>query len=347
MQRSILAAAVLAALHASAAAAQPKWERDLRQMGYLFLHISNINVVNGLNLTREQAAELRRLALQVEAAAPRPPSLRGPIAPELGGVRKTWLELRTLLVRNEPVPEELQSRVNLSRAEESRVIRATLRPAPVGSDTRCASCHQAPASGRAFPAAEPMAVTALNKRQVELAHIEGLYGERGLAKLLAVSPRVEALLTDAQKSILGSFSCCLVPPQDLRDPVRAGQAESDEKVLDLLRKVRQCPEKLWPMMREGILQRVGQIADAVSPAATPERKATAREGVAAALDRARGLSDVAFELEKDALAKAAKGAILPPSPDAPHKAAYFLLIPGSSAVYAQYLKRLASQGAAR
>jgi hypothetical protein len=181
------------------------------------------------------------------------------------------------------------------------------------------------------------------RKVMGLAHMEGVYGKRGITKLLSVSSQAEAILTDAQKSILGSFSCCLVPPQDLSDPVRAGQAETSEKSLELVRNVRRIPEAAWPVARERILQRADEITQIVSAGATAEKKSAVRERVGKAIDRARSLSDVEFEVEKNELARAVKIAVQPPQGDAPHKAAYFLLVPGASKVYAQYLQRLAKQ----
>ena len=328
---------LILAVSVSAFAAQANWEGELREMGYMFLHISNINVVNGLNLTREQAVKLRALALQVEAAAARPPSFRAPMSPEMAGCRKAWLELRDLLLEATPVPADLERRVNEGRAAESRVVRATLRPAPAAPTTQCTSCHAAPSQGQG----EPMAATPSVKRLMDAAHTEGVYGRQGIWKCVQLSPQVDAILTDAQKAILGSFSCCLVPPQSLSDPVRAGQAESSEKALEMLRNIRKCPDGMWPTVRAGILQKAEQITNAASPGATDARRAAARDGVGKALDRARACSDVEFEMEKDDLSKAVRGAIVSAPRDGPHKAAYFLLIPGASEVYAAYLRRSA------
>ena len=342
MSRRLLVVVLAVAVAGPALAAQASWDRQLGEMGYMFLHISNINVVNGLNLTREQAKKLYGLARQIEAVAPRPPSFKARLAPELESVRKDWLELRRLLAHNKPVPEELQSRVNQSRAAESAVIRKTIRPRPISSGTKCSACHTAPSEG----SGEPMTVSATLKRQVDMAHSEGLYGKRGLAKLVLLAPQIDTILTDGQKGILGSFACCLVPPQDLSDPMRAGQAESSEKVLTLMRKVRQCPDRFWPIMRNGILTKVDQITAAVSPGATVARKTATREKIAKALDRIRQLSDVEFEMEKAELAKSVKAAIIPPQKDSRYKAAYFLLIPGASKVYANYIRRLDKKGKA-
>jgi len=337
--RALLSGCLALAVSVPALAAQGNWEADLREMGYLFLHISNINVVNGLNLTKEQAAKLVQLALQVEEVAPTPPSLRGSIAPELATVRKAWLELRSLLLKGEPIPKELEDRVNQGRMAESKAIRATLRSVPAAINTNCVSCHTAPGTAKG----EPMSPGPGTKKLMDLAHVEAIYGKRGIAKFVQLSPKVEEILTEPQKAILGSFACCLVPPQGLSDPVRAGQAESSEKALDLLRKVRSCPDAFWPTMREGILSYADQFTEAVSPGASPLRKAAARDGVAKALDRARTCSDVEFEIEKDSLSKAVKTAIVPAPGEGPYKAAYFLLIPGASRVYANHLKRLAEK----
>ncbi len=344
MMRTLVLATACLALGARAPAAEATWESDLRQMGYLFLHLSNINVVNGLNLTRAQAVELYELAKRVEAVAESPPSLRAPLHPDLAEVRKAWLETRKLLVTGEGVPQALRTRVSRSRATESKVLRRMIRPAPLRSDTRCASCHMAPTSKASH---QPMLVTAATKPLVDRAHAEALYGRGGLRKLVELSPRVEAILADGQKSVLGSFSCCLVPPDDLSDPMRAGQAESSTKALDLLRRARQCPDRLWPLMRQSVLERADQLAGVVSPGADGSRRAAARDGVAKALDRARAASDVAFEMEKQSLAKGLKAAIVPPQRDAPYKVAYFLMVPGASKVYAAYIQRLDRERRAR
>lgn len=319
-------------------AAQVNWDASLREMGYLFLHISNINVVNGLNLTREQAVRLMQLALQVEEVAAPPPAFRAALPPELEEARRAWLDLRALLLKGEPIPGELEERVNRGRVAVSTVVRATLRPVPAAINTHCVSCHTAPAPRQGEPMTAPAGSG--TKKLLDLAHLEGIYGKRGIVKFAQLAQQVNDTLTQPQRAILDRFACCLVPPQNLKDPVRAGQAEAGDKALGLLRNVRSCPEALWPLMREGILAHVDYFTAAVSPGAGAARKAAARDTVAKALDRARKCTDIEFEMEKDALAKAAHDAIVPAPGEGPYKAAFFLLIPGSSRVYAAYLKRL-------
>ena len=330
-----------------AMAAQAGWESDLSQMGYLFLHLSNINVINGLNLTREQAVKLMGLARQVEAAAEQPPSFEAPMRPELAEVRKVWLEMREALLRGENPSKELRDRANACFAVKSKFVRSTVRPAPAARDTRCASCHQAPNTSQGL-GSQPMTVGPALQHLVGRAHSEATYGKRGVVRVFFMARKVNELITDGQKDILGSFSCCIAPPEDLSNPMRAGQAATSSKEFELLRKVRECPDNWWPLMRAGILIHCDRIAETVSPGATAARKRAARQAVAKALDRARSLSEVEFEMEKAALVKATKHALVPPQADSRTKAAYFLLIPGASEVYARYIARLdAKAGAAQ
>ena len=330
-----LTCALAVALSAVAFAGQPEWEVAIRELDYLVHYNSLLNIVNGTNLTAQQATKLRALALEIGAQADPPPSLKAKLSQELEGVRRAYTELSQVLLQGQAVPAELERRVVAARAAHARFVRATLLPRPVGKDLACANCHAEPR-----PGGEPMALTQAIRFQADMAHCLADYGPKGLVALVRVSPQVENLLTDAQKAVFDGFTCCLVPPQDLSDPVRAGQAEAGEKELELLRLARQAPANQWAAVREEILRHMDPVAELYSPGVTTRKKAGVREGVGKALDRARKLSEVEFEVEKNELAKAVKGAIQPPAPDGPHRAAFFLLIPGSARVYASYLGRL-------
>ena len=344
MRRTMTLAAACLALCGQAMAAQGTWEEDLRQMGYLFLHLSSINAINGVNLTREQAVKLRRLARQVEAVAAKPPSFTAPLRPELAEVRAAWLAMREALLRGENPSEALRKRAHDAYLVKSQFVRTTLRPLPAARSTQCASCHRAPEAAKGL-GGRPMTAGPRMKRFVDLAHSEGLYGKPGLWKVARLTRQVDEVLTDAQKAILGSFTCCLAPPRDLSDPMRAGQAESNARELALLRKVPACPEGAWPLMRMALLASCDPLTEAVSPGATAARKARARQAVAKTLDRARGLSEVAFEMEKAELARQAKAAIVPAAGQSRTKAAYFLLIPGATEAYTAYIEWLDARAA--
>ena len=343
MLRRLAATAFCILLTGRGLAAEAGWEQELRQMGYLFLHLSNINVINGLNLTREQAVRLQGLARQIEQVAPQPPAFDAPVSPQIAEVRKAWLEMREVLLRGEDPSRELRDRAGRAFVAKSAFVRATVRPVPAAPNTQCASCHQEPAASKGLGFG-PMTVGPALQRRVGLAHSQSLYGNHGLWKLALLARQADDLLTDGQKGILGTFSCCIAPPDDLSNPMRAGQADTNAKEMAILRRVRECTDGEWPWVRAAILLYVDPVAEAVSPGATRLEKASLRKLVAETIDKARAMSDVEFEMEKTALIKQVKDVLMPSQRDASGiKAAYFLLIPGASEVYAAYIKRLDGQ----
>ena len=339
MLRLFLTLGLTAALVSPSLAARPTWEEDLGQVDYLVGQLSLINLINGLHLTAEQATRLRDLAKWIEAVAGSTPSPQAKVSPEIEQVRKTYFELADVLMRGDSVPPDLERRVIEARAIQAKVVRSTLRPQPQGRGVHCSNCHTEPPAVAAATAA-PMTMTETVRRDTDMGHYVGDYGWAGLILLVRLSPKVEATLTDAQKSVFGNFACCLMPPQDMGDPVRAGQADFPGKELELLRKVRDIPAAEWPDSRAGILRGVDAVAEMVSPGVTADKKADIRRTVGEAMDRARKLDDTSFELEKDTLARTVKDTVQPPQPDSPNRAAYFLLFPGASKIYTQYLERL-------
>jgi len=316
----------------------PKWEPQLREMGYLFLHLSSINAINGLNLTRDQAFNLRSMARHIERVAPRTPSFRAPLDPTLEEVRRLWLQARDLLLDGRQISAPLEKRVNDARLAQLAVIRKTIRPTPRAMDTRCSSCHMVP--GR--EPGPPMAVTPGVQYVLSRAHAMGIYGSRGLRRMAYYAKQIKDILTEEQMAILSSFTCCLVPPADLNRANGTNPKDEQERALDVLRQIRQCPENYWPVLRSGLLAGVDRGTEALNPDAGEEGLSTiSRDDATKLLDRARSLKDAEFDAQKAELIKATQATILPAQGDSPFKAAYFLLLPGSAGAYTQYLDRLA------
>ncbi len=337
------AAALLAgALGAAPAAAQESVgapgavrEANLREMGWWIVHLSAVNAANGVNLDRGQIRALRDLARRVESAGARVPDATVPLAPELAGVREAYRELREVLLAGRAVPPALRARVAAARAAESRAIRATLTPPRRDLPARgsCLRCH---GGSRDLDAPVPPAGT-WPPAEVAEAHTRGLFGPLGLATLAALAPEVDRRLTDAQRAVFSDFSCCLVPPSGLADPVRVGQASIPDWAADLLDRGRAVPERLWPGWRDRVAGHIGGLLDAVRPGVTEAEKAAARARIASALDGARGLPDVEYALARDGIAARLAGDRT--SPDHKLKRGFFLLSPGAVAIYDALLAR--------
>ncbi len=313
---------------------QAPWEEQLAEFGFQIIHLSTINAVNGLNLDVAQVRKLREMAERVEKAGAAPPAPKGSFLKELEEPRAVYRELHDVILRGEQVSDQLRARVAKARAAESRILRETLRPPRRGYDrTSCLRCHASPGEGQTATPFQSWA-----RSEVSSAHSLGLYGWRGLVLVWTMAPRVDAVLTDAQRAVFSDFSCCLVPPSNLADPVRVGQADAPEWADDLLRRARKIPERMWPAARDRMADFFAGLEDARRPGATEADRESARARFRKVMDEARALSETDFELSCAELA--AKLSAGPKAEDHRIKRAYFLLSPGSTEIYDELIRRL-------
>jgi hypothetical protein len=164
-----------------------------------------------------------------------------------------------------------------------------------------------------------------------------------MARLAQLAPRVDALLHADQKEVVRTFSCCLVPPKSLSDPVRAGQASAGDREVQTLRYVRGIPADRWPEARKSLLDKVEFGVAARDTGTTAQELAAERKRVGAVFEKARSCSDTDFEMQKDDLA--ADLHRIPPSArlegrKRQYMTAQFLLVPGSAEVYDALIRRL-------
>ncbi len=126
----------------------------------------------------------------------------------------------------------------------------------------------------------------------------GATPEQKRAPLIGLERAVEETLNVGQRQVLAEYKPCLVPPKNLKDPVRIGQATDNSGMERWLTRARKAPEARLEKMAEGVLARQEERFGSLPPAQRRERKAlliaTAREAAA--------MSDVDFELDKADLA---------------------------------------------
>jgi|GEM_PF-1648996 len=356
---SIVAAIMLAAIPSFGALSENRfyqeatWDEQARGMIYLLLHLSSINAVNGMNLTQDQAAQLRLMALEVEAVAEKIPVLKAKYRPDLAEVRDTYLEVRKYIISGKKVPDELEKKVVRARGIESSVIRHSLRESKWARSS-CLRCHTEPkipdirSNKKIMEAINKTSCPTFTGREKEtfFAHMSSVFGKRGMLKLKTLSPKVDRLLTDSQKEILRTFTCCLTPPKDLSDPIRAGQATSGEKEIEILRAVRKIPTAYWHYARSRALKKLELLLVFKYPGITEEKIKTICDGVGEIYDKTRTLSDLDFEMDKGTLAAEIKSMGGSKKELGKHQQDYmnalFLLIPGTADVYDNIIKRMNS-----
>ncbi|MFI5382184.1 MAG: hypothetical protein ACHRHE_23045 [Tepidisphaerales bacterium] len=339
----------LAPLARAADSTPVPWEEQLRAMGYFIMHLSSINAINGINLTRQQAVDLRVMALDIEKSASRLPPLVGRYRPDLGEVRDTYLEVEKLLLAGQEIPDALEARVGKARGYESAVIRQSLVN-PVAGSTTCLKCHGQPAQGdlrSGMLSGSPLndAVKHPSQLEVFLAHHVGLFGIGGSLKMLGYIDKIDKLLKPEQKQALTGFSCCLTPPKSMSDPVRAGQASGGEKEIDFFRAIRKMNDVQWEITKAVGSGWIDKAVVAKSPGAKPEEIVATRAKAIALLEKIRKVPDSDFELDKGKLAAELRQIAGVSSGEQAEKdrkfgTATFLLVPGSADAYTALIKRL-------
>ena len=336
--------------------AEASYHEQIMELGWHTLHLSSINVINGLNLTRRQAVELRKLTREVERAGGYVPDMKQTLPGDLAGMRETYTELAGVLMRGEEVSDEMTRRVMEARKVQARAVRESISQVPTPEDKGlCLRCHLSPErvrelrerrGGTAAPALEGQGYyeTPRAKIETQLAHVEGaLGGKPGLMKLNRLAPRVDEILSDAQKAVIGEFSCCLVPPKDLSDPARIGQAAVSDRKLELLRWVRKIPEARWADARERLIDRLLLMHTARKTGVTEDELTRERAKLRTTFEKTRRLSELEFEADKEKLCTEVGPVSAPPpakDPQRTFKQAYFLLMPGSVEAYDALLARM-------
>ncbi len=274
-------------------------------------------------------------------------------------MRRTYVELADLLTRGETPSAELEKRVNAARASEAAWVRDGISERPTEKDKgACLRCHLTPERTKELRAARGSSGegTALAGKgyystpklhaETDQAHIEGEFGKEGMAKVHGLAPKVDALLTDAQKDVLGSFACCLIPPKNLSDPTRVGQADVTDRKIELLRNVRRVPEAAWAARKDALVDRLLDLVQARKAGITESQLVEYRQRLGGVFDETRKLSDTEFEMEKEDLCRRLDAN--PPAPPSAEdsrrrelKQACFMLMPGSAKVYDAVLGRMA------
>jgi len=137
------------------------------------------------------------------------------------------------------------------------------------------------------------------KANSEIKEIQESY----LLALGRIEQRVSAILTDGQKQIVEDFKPCLIPPKNLRNPTRAGQANDSSRVERLLSRSRTIPSPKFERKMNVYFDKHIEKLEKYGGPMSDEKIEAERERVLAIVKEARALSDVDFELNKQELAR--------------------------------------------
>lgn len=226
--------------------AEPKAREAKESVDQLTEDITLLNLVNGLNLTREQMAKI--VALSGEAVELRDSTIRRN-ADRLREYESALQELRKVLAAGDPIPPELETKV---QGREAGI-----------RDAR-----------RAY-----------------------------FAALNALERRLLACLTKSQVAVIEPFNPCIIPPHDLKDPVRAGQAASETRdIEDHLYTIRALPGNRWKPAAAALFDLFLAFEESLLGRFPDDRRAAEIDRLMELAARVRALPEDEFEMEKSKLA---------------------------------------------
>jgi hypothetical protein len=122
-------------------------------------------------------------------------------------------------------------------------------------------------------------------------------------RLKAVENRVLSLLSDSQREVLADYKPCLIPPKNLRDPVRVGQVKSFQVQEKFLENIRRIPADRWKKLGRLIIDKALSRWEKRHGLLEPDERRKEIEKALSVVTEARALGDVDFQIRKSDLAK--------------------------------------------
>lgn len=122
-------------------------------------------------------------------------------------------------------------------------------------------------------------------------------------ELSVLDHELSKILTQEQQQVIEDFKPCLIPPKGLKNPVRAGQASSNDRVINMLRRIREIPSHTWNHRKYQFLARHVERFSRHRSVMTEAEKEKEIQRLLNLTEKARALSDTDFELEKETLAE--------------------------------------------
>ena len=116
------------------------------------------------------------------------------------------------------------------------------------------------------------------------------------------------ILTPEQKQVIDTFQPCLIPPKDLKNPVRAGQASSNDRAIQILRRVRDISDRVWNHRKYRMVSHMIERFSRHRSIMTEKEKEKELERLLFLFDKVRSMSNTDFEFEKENIAEELKPA---------------------------------------
>jgi len=117
--------------------------------------------------------------------------------------------------------------------------------------------------------------------------------------LFSLERQVEQVLNPGQRQVLADYKPCLLPPKDLKNPVRAGQANDSTRTIKWLTRARTIPKGKRADCVERLMEREAEHFGDLPGDQWNERA----DLLMRTIGKANRMSDVDFEISKEQLAR--------------------------------------------
>ena len=114
------------------------------------------------------------------------------------------------------------------------------------------------------------------------------------------------ILTPEQQQVISTFNPCLIPPKDLKNPVRVGQASSNDRAVKIMRRLRNAPDLAWNRRKYRIISNMVERFSQYRSVMTDDEKDREVKRLLLFAEKIRSMSDTDFEFEKEKLAEELK-----------------------------------------
>jgi|GEM_PF-1034361 len=329
------------------------YEEELLDLSYLVLKASAINIIYGLNLERYQVEKLKELSLNFENDI-MPVHYINPYSDfNLNEIKSSYIELLDYLYKKKSIPEDLKNKVNQIRIQEAEFIKKGLLGVQMNGyeGNKCLKCHAPPDYFPDGNISEMKTETVSPEKRAEIdkAHVYGIFGKEGTEKLWELKQKVDDILTSGQKYLLKNFRCCLIPPDDLNNPVNIGQAFVSDEWINYFTEVRNASNKTWKEYKQLYIIPLKDYIDASLPGINNLKKKKMIDKAVLVLEESRRLDKVDFELQKKILCLKLKDALSIDELTGEDKrekeerqfiSTVYLLFPGNANIYESVLKEI-------
>lgn len=137
----------------------------------------------------------------------------------------------------------------------------------------------------------------IHKKELELR-------EEYVSKLIELEGNIGKVLSENQLCIVDEFKPCLIPPKNLRDPARVGQAKGDTYgAVSVLEQIRKVPPRRYEVAKSRVIELYLDKYEKKIELLPPDKREAEAARVGKILDEARNLSSIDFEMKKESLAQ--------------------------------------------